>query len=220
VTGSNNITVLASGNLGKLKELQAAMLDTGLKLQPQSDFAVPEAEEDGLTFIENALNQSDFAVPEAEEDGLTFVENALKKARNAALHTGLPALADDSGLVVPALGGAPGIHSARFSGQGDTQNNEKLLQEMLPLHGQDRKAWFVCVLVKIASANDPTPIIAEGYWHGHIAKLPSGTSGFGYDPLFQVDESGRTAAQLSRAEKQALSHRGQAVRILRQKLEH
>ena len=116
MTGSNNITVLASGNLGKLKELQAAMSDTGLKLQPQSDFAVPEA----------------------EEDGLTFVENALKKARNAALHTGLPALADDSGLVVPALGGAPGIHSARFSGQGDTQNNEKLLQEMLPLHGQDR----------------------------------------------------------------------------------
>lgn len=198
VTGSNNITVLASGNLGKLKELEVAMSDTGLQLQPQSDFAVPEA----------------------EEDGLTFVENALKKARNAALHTGLPALADDSGLVVPALGGAPGIHSARFSGHGDGQNNEKLLQEMLPFDGQDRRAWFVCVLVRITSANDPSPIIAEGYWHGHIAKLPSGTSGFGYDPLFQVDESGRTAAELSRAEKQALSHRGQAVRILRHKLEH
>lgn len=198
MTGSNNITVLASGNLGKLKELEVAMSDTGLQLQPQSDFAVPEA----------------------EEDGLTFVENALKKARNAALHTGLPALADDSGLVVPALGGAPGIHSARFSGHGDGQNNEKLLQEMLPFDGQDRRAWFVCVLVRITSANDPSPIIAEGYWHGHIAKLPSGTSGFGYDPLFQVDESGRTAAELSRAEKQALSHRGQAVRILRHKLEH
>lgn len=196
MTGSNNITLLASGNLGKLKELQQALSDTGLVLQPQSDFAVPEA----------------------DEDGVTFVENALIKARNAALHTGLPALADDSGLVVPALGGAPGIHSARFSGEGDAQNNAKLLREMLALSGDQRKAWFVCVLVCVVSAEDPTPIIAEGYWHGHIAKKPSGTSGFGYDPLFQIDPSGRTAAELGAAEKQTLSHRGQAVRILRQKL--
>ena len=164
--------------------------------------------------------QSDFDVPEADEDGLTFVENALKKARNASLHTGLPALADDSGLVVPALGGAPGIHSARFSGQGDGQNNIKLLQEMLPFEGDYRKAWFICVLVRVTSATDPTPLIAEGYWHGHIAKEPSGASGFGYDPLFQIDSTGRTAADLNPKEKQALSHRGQAVRTLRHKLEH
>ena len=197
VTGSSNITLLASGNPGKLKELQAALSDTGLVLQPQSDFAVPEA----------------------DEDGLTFIENALKKARNAALHTGLPALADDSGLVVPVLGGAPGIHSARFSGQGDAQNNIKLLREMQRFEGNDRKAWFVCVLVRVTSADDPTPVIAEGYWHGHIATVPSGASGFGYDPLFQIDASGKTAAELSPAEKQALSHRGQAVRTLRHKLE-
>ncbi|MDG1065603.1 MAG: RdgB/HAM1 family non-canonical purine NTP pyrophosphatase [Luminiphilus sp.] len=197
MTNSNNITLLASGNPGKLKELQAALSDTGLVLQPQSDFAVPEA----------------------DEDGLTFIENALKKARNAALHTGLPALADDSGLVVPALGGAPGIHSARFSGEGNVQNNIKLLQEMLPFEGEDRRAWFICVLVRVTSANDPTPLIAEGYWHGHIAKEPSGTSGFGYDPLFQINASGQTAAELSPAEKQTLSHRGKAVRTLRQKLE-
>lgn len=198
MTGSNNITLLASGNAGKLKELQAALSATGLVLRPQSDFNVPEA----------------------EEDGLTFVENALKKARNAALYTGLPALADDSGLVVPALGGAPGIHSARYSGQGDVENNAKLLREMSPFCGDDRRAWFICVLVRVTSANDPTPIIAEGYWQGHIAKEPSGTSGFGYDPLFEIDDTGRTAAELNPTEKQALSHRGQAVRTLRQKLEH
>jgi XTP/dITP diphosphohydrolase len=198
MTGSDTITLLASGNAGKLKELRAALSDTGLVLQPQSDFDVPEA----------------------DEDGLTFVENALKKARNASLHTGLPALADDSGLVVPALGGAPGIHSARFSGQGDGQNNIKLLQEMLPFEGDYRKAWFICVLVRVTSATDPTPLIAEGYWHGHIAKEPSGASGFGYDPLFQIDSTGRTAADLNPKEKQALSHRGQAVRTLRHKLEH
>ncbi|WP_435213233.1 RdgB/HAM1 family non-canonical purine NTP pyrophosphatase [Luminiphilus sp. nBUS_16] len=198
MTGNDNITLLASGNAGKLKELQAALSATGLLLQPQSDFNVPEA----------------------DEDGLTFVENALKKARNAALYTGLPALADDSGLVVPALGGAPGIHSARYSGQGDVQNNVKLLRAMAPFDGDDRRAWFICVLVRVASANDPTPIIAEGYWHGHIAKEPSGTSGFGYDPLFEIDDTGRTAAELSPTEKQALSHRGQAVRTLRHKLEH
>ncbi|MDG0991862.1 MAG: RdgB/HAM1 family non-canonical purine NTP pyrophosphatase [Luminiphilus sp.] len=198
MTGSDTITLLASGNAGKLKELRAALSDTGLMLQPQSDFDVPEA----------------------DEDGLTFVENALKKARNASLHTGLPALADDSGLVVPALGGAPGIHSARFSGQGDGQNNIKLLQEMLPFEGDYRKAWFICVLVRVTSATDPTPLIAEGYWHGHIAKEPSGASGFGYDPLFQIDSTGRTAADLNPKEKQALSHRGQAVRTLRHKLEH
>ena len=198
MTGSDTITLLASGNAGKLKELRAALSDTGLVLQAQSDFDVPEA----------------------DEDGLTFVENALKKARNASLHTGLPALADDSGLVVQAIGVAPGIHSARFSGHGDGQNNIKLLQEMLPFEGDYRKAWFICVLVRVTSATDPTPLIAEGYWHGHIAKEPSGASGFGYDPLFQIDSTGRTAADLNPKEKQALSHRGQAVRTLRHKLEH
>ena len=188
--------VLASNNPGKLREFEQLFTELGLEVVPQAQFGVEDA----------------------DETGLSFIENALIKARNAALHTGLPALADDSGLVVPALGGAPGIHSARFSGEGDAQNNAKLLREMLALSGDQRKAWFVCVLVCVVSAEDPTPIIAEGYWHGHIAKKPSGTSGFGYDPLFQIDPSGRTAAELSPAEKQTLSHRGQAVRILRQKL--
>ena len=191
-----SLTVLASGNVGKLKELQLALSDTGLELHPQSKYRVPEA----------------------EEDGLSFVENALKKARNAAAHTGLPALADDSGLVVPALGGAPGIHSARYAEGGDSANNEKLLQAMRHCHGEERRAWFVCVLVLVRAATDPCPLIAEGYWHGRIAETPSGDGGFGYDPLFAVDGTDRTAATLSAAEKQRLSHRGQAVDELRQRL--
>ena len=191
-----SVTVLASGNVGKLKELQLALSETGLELHPQSQYQVPEA----------------------EEDGLSFVENALKKARNAAAHTGLPALADDSGLVVPALGGAPGIYSARYAQGGDSANNEKLLMEMRHRHGQERRAWFVCVLVLVRGATDPCPLIAEGYWYGHIAETSRGTGGFGYDPLFVIDDIGRTAATLSAAEKQALSHRGQAVAELRQRL--
>lgn len=193
---TQNPTVLASGNKGKLKELQLALSGTGLILKPQSEYAVPEA----------------------EEDGLTFIENALKKARNAAQHTGYAALADDSGLVVPALGGAPGIHSARYAEGGDAANNAKLLEEMSKLPGADRSAWFVCVLVLVSSPTDPSPLIAEGYWHGSIATDPRGSEGFGYDPLFCIDETGRTAASLTASEKQELSHRGKAVHKLRQQL--
>lgn len=188
--------VLASGNKGKLLELQDALADTGMELTPQSAHDVTEA----------------------VEDRPTFVENALIKARNAAHQTGLAAIADDSGLVVPALGGAPGIHSARYSGEGDGGNNRKLLQAMAGLEGADREAWFTCVLVYLTGPEDPSPVIAEGRWRGRIADSLKGEGGFGYDPLFICDPSGRTAAELTRAEKQSLSHRGQAVRQLRQKL--
>ncbi len=191
------VVVLASGNAGKLKELQDALSSTGLKLR----------------------NQSEFDVPEAIEDGSTFIENAIKKARNASAFTGLPALADDSGLVVPALKGAPGVHSARYSGGDDNANNEKLLAAMSQLEGDSRQAWFVCVLVLMSSKTDPSPVIAEAKWHGQISRTPKGNYGFGYDPLFLVDGfDGLTAAELDIAKKRAVSHRGLAVSMLREKL--
>jgi len=189
--------VLASGNKGKLAELQDALAGTGLTLKPQSAFAVTDA----------------------IEDKPTFVENALIKARHAARCTGLPAIADDSGLVVPALGGAPGIYSSRYSGQGDAANNQKLLEVMASLHGEDRNAHFFCVLIFLLSPEDPAPIIAEGRWHGVIATSPRGVGGFGYDPLFEDARSGRRAAEMSLEEKRSLSHRGQAVKALCAKLE-
>ena len=188
--------VLASGNQGKLRELQHALAETGWTL----------------------ANQSDFGVPEAEETGLTFVENALIKARNAAQHTGLAAIADDSGLVVPALGGAPGIYSARYSGRGDAGNNEKLLAAMRDFDGEQRRARFVCVLVLLRHADDPLPIIAQGCWEGFIANAPRGDQGFGYDPIFLPEGQIRHAAELSQDEKRALSHRGKAVALLCQAL--
>ena len=160
------------------------------------------------------VNQSVFDVPEAEETGLTFVENALIKARNAAQHTGLAAIADDSGLVVPALDGAPGIYSARYSGHGDVANNEKLLQAMCNFDGAQRRARFICVLVFLRHPEDPLPIIAEGYWDGFIANAPCGHAGFGYDPIFLPEGQIRHAAELTKHEKRALSHRGQAVKTL------
>ncbi|MGD2006669.1 MAG: RdgB/HAM1 family non-canonical purine NTP pyrophosphatase [Cellvibrionales bacterium] len=190
-------TVLASSNPGKLQELQLALQDTGLTL----------------------VTQDALGVTAAVEDGQTFIENALKKARHAALHTGLPAIADDSGLVVPALDGEPGIHSARYSGRGDAGNNAKLLSAMAELSGDDRSAWYFCVLVLLRSASDPAPLIAEGHWHGWIAEEPRGTGGFGYDPLFRIDDQGKTAAQLEPLEKQQLSHRGLAVARLRHLLD-
>jgi len=191
------IIVLASGNKGKLHELQDALAPAGLTLR----------------------NQSDHGVTEAVEDGATFVENAIKKARNACQQTGYPALADDSGLVVPALGGTPGIHSARYSGEGDSGNNQKLLAAMQGLAGEERSAYFVCVLVLLQSATDPSPLIVEARWHGHIGLVPKGTRGFGYDPLFLVtDKDGLTAAELALEQKRAISHRGQAVAMLRAKL--
>jgi len=188
--------VLASGNQGKLRELQHALAETGWTL----------------------ANQSDFDVPEAEETGLTFVENALIKARNAAQHIGLAAIADDSGLVVPALGGAPGIYSARYSGRGDAGNNEKLLAAMRDFDGEQRRARFVCVLVLLRHADDPLPIIAQGCWEGFIANAPRGDQGFGYDPIFLPEGQIRHAAELSQDEKRALSHRGKAVALLCQAL--
>lgn len=189
--------VLASGNKGKLVELQDALADTGFRLQPQADFRVSDA----------------------VEDKPTFVENALIKARHAASCTGLGAIADDSGLVVPALGGAPGIHSSRYSGQGDAANNAKLINAMAALSGEQRKAHFFCVLVFLRSPLDPAPIIVEGRWDGFIANEPRGEGGFGYDPLFLDQRSGWCAAELSLDEKRALSHRGQAVKRLRARLE-
>ena len=191
------VVVLASGNAGKLRELQDALAPTGLRLRTQSEFDVPEA----------------------VEDGSTFIENAIKKARNASHFTGLPALADDSGLVVPALNGAPGVHSARYSDGGDSANNEKLLAAMSEVEGDARAAWFVCVLVLLNSATDPSPLIAEAKWYGKIAMEPNGSSGFGYDPLFLVDGlDGLTAANLDVAQKRKVSHRGLAVSLLREKL--
>ena len=197
IARETGVVVLASGNAGKLKELQDALSSTGLKLR----------------------NQSEFDVPEAIEDGSTFIENAIKKARNASAFTGLPALADDSGLVVPALKGAPGVHSARYSGGDDKANNEKLLAAMSQLEGDSRQAWFVCVLVLMSSKTDPFPVIAEAKWHGQISRTPKGNYGFGYDPLFLVDGfDSLTAAELDIAQKRAVSHRGLAVSMLREKL--
>ena len=189
--------VLASGNAGKLREMSALLSPLNIEI----------------------CSQAEFDVPEAIEDGLSFVENAIKKARNASSFTGLPALADDSGLVVPALNGAPGVHSARYSGGGDGANNEKLLAAMLEFEGDARAAWFVCVLVLLNSSTDPSPLIAEAKWHGKIGKEPSGSSGFGYDPLFLVDGlDGLSAADLDVAQKREVSHRGLAVSVLREKL--
>lgn len=189
--------VLASGNNGKLRELEQALAGTGLEL----------------------IAQSELQIGDAVEDGKTFLENALIKARHAAMKSGRAAIADDSGLVVPALGGAPGIFSARYSGDGDAANNRKLLAAMSALQGHERRAWFICVLVYLEHAEDPAPRFAEGRWHGHIAETTRGNGGFGYDPLFTIDDNGRTAAELSAQEKLSVSHRGQAVKALKEQLQ-
>lgn len=188
--------VLASNNAKKIKELNALLAPLGIEVIPQGQLGIPEA----------------------EEPHVTFVENALAKARHAAQHSGLPALADDSGLCVRALGGAPGVISARYAGEpkSDARNNEKLLAD---LAGQnDRRAHFVSVLVLCRSADDPQPIIAEGEWHGEILASPRGAEGFGYDPLFFVPSAGQTAAELAAETKNRLSHRGQAMARLLERL--
>ena len=188
--------VLASSNVGKVSEFRALL--AGL------DFTV--------------IAQGELGIEAAEEPHLTFVENALAKARHAAVHSGLPALADDSGLCVAALGGAPGVHSARFSGPNadDDSNNAELLRR---LQGEaDRRAHYTCVLVAVASADDPEPLIAEARWHGAIVTQPRGTGGFGYDPLFLLPELGRTAAELPPQEKNRISHRGLALRELARRI--
>jgi len=188
--------VLASGNPGKLREFG--------QLLAAVDFEV--------------LPQSAFNVPEADEPHCTFVENALAKARHAASLTGLPALADDSGLCVAALGGAPGVYSARFAGEpkSDERNNQKLIAD---LRGQsDRRAHYVAVLVFVRSASDPQPIICEGEWHGEIIDTPRGAGGFGYDPYFLAPDLNQTAAEISAEEKNQRSHRGKALALLIERL--
>jgi XTP/dITP diphosphohydrolase len=188
--------ILASNNAGKLKEFAELLGPIGFELHPQGEFGVPEA----------------------EEPFGTFVENALQKARHAARLTGLPALADDSGVCVNALGGAPGVYSARFAGEpkSDARNNEKLVAD-LAAHA-DKSAYYYCVLVYVRHADDPQPVIADGVWRGRIVDTPRGAGGFGYDPYFLVPEFDRTAAELAPQEKNAVSHRGQALRALVDKL--
>lgn len=184
-----NKLVLASNNAKKVKELQALLTPLGITV----------------------VTQGELGVSEAEEPHCTFVENALAKARHAAQATGLPALADDSGLCVAALGGAPGVQSARYAGEpkSDARNNEKLLTA---LAGQaNRAAHFCCVLVLVRTADDPQPIIAEGEWHGAILEKPRGSEGFGYDPLFWVEDFQQTAAEMEAATKNRISHRGRAM---------
>jgi len=194
-----NKVVIASNNPGKLRELQALLAPLGIE----------------------ALPQSDLHVTEAEEPHGTFVENALAKARNASRATGLPALADDSGLCVTALGGEPGVHSAYYAGKGgsreerDARNNAKLVAALRDR--ADRAAFYYCVLVLLNGAEDPTPIVADGTWHGEIVLEPRGGGGFGYDPYFRTP-SGLTAAQLAADEKNRVSHRAQALAALAQKL--
>ena len=184
--------VLASGNIGKLRELSQILSPLGLKL----------------------IAQSDLNVSEAEETGLSFVENAIIKARNAALVTGLPAIADDSGIEVDALHGAPGIYSSRYAGPdaSDTDNIHALLTAMKDVPENERTARFQCVVVFMRHAEDPTPLICQGSWQGQILQAPSGDEGFGYDPVFWVSETDCTAAELSPEQKHAISHRGKAMR--------
>ncbi|MER2581599.1 MAG: XTP/dITP diphosphatase [Candidatus Competibacter sp.] len=191
--------VLATANPGKLRELQAVLAGLDFEIVPQSAFGVPEA----------------------EETGLTFIENALLKARNAALYTGLPALADDSGLAVDALGGVPGIYSARYAGAGagDRANIGKLLAELEGVPAERRTARFVCVLALLHHPADPTPLICQGSWEGTILTEPRGEGGFGYDPIFFVPGEQRTAAELEPAVKNQISHRGQALVLLRRYLQ-
>jgi XTP/dITP diphosphohydrolase len=188
--------VIASGNKGKLREI-------GEILAPLDIEAVP---------------QGAYAVPECPEPHVTFIENCLAKARHASAHTGLPALADDSGICVDALNGAPGVYSARFAGdpKSDERNNQKLIES---LRGEaNRKAHYYCVMVYVRYPDDPQPIIAEGAWHGEIIDTPRGAGGFGYDPYFLVPRFGRTGAELSAEEKNTVSHRGQALRALAERL--
>lgn len=188
--------VLASNNPGKLREFSALLAPLGIEVLPQSLFEVPEA----------------------EEPHCTFVENALEKARHCSRLTGLPALADDSGICVSALDGAPGVYSARFAGEpkSDERNNALLLEKLAG--EEDRSAHYVCLLALVRHPEDPQPLLAEGEWHGEIIDTPRGSQGFGYDPLFLIPELGQTAAELAPELKNTLSHRGSACRRLIEKL--
>lgn len=186
--------VLASNNAGKVREINDLLSGLEFRIHPQSDFGVPEA----------------------EETGLSFVENAILKARNAAAHSGHPAIADDSGIEVDALNGAPGIYSARYAGEGasDEANLSKLLDDLKDVPEAQRTARFQCLMVYMRHAHDPTPLICQGTWEGRILPAPRGSNGFGYDPVFYVPDQGCSAAELDAATKNSLSHRGQALRRL------
>lgn len=190
--------VLASGNSGKLKEFQQLLNSSGFEVLPQSVFDVPDA----------------------IEDGLSFVENSIIKARHASKLTGLPAIADDSGLEVDALNGRPGIYSARFSGENatDSSNNNKLLTELKNVKKAERTARFQCLLVFIRHEHDPTPIICQGTWEGRILFAAHGENGFGYDPLFWVPEQGCSSAELTAEVKNRISHRGKAMQLLLERI--
>lgn len=189
-----NKLVLATGNLGKVKELSDMLSSLNIEVVPQSEFNVSEV----------------------AETGTTFVENAIIKARHAAKITGLPVIADDSGLEVDALNGAPGIYSARFAGvnASDGDNLLKLLTELKDVPEEKRTARFWCVLLLMRHADDPTPLICQGFWEGKITTEPNGENGFGYDPIFYVPEKQTTSAQLDKATKNSLSHRGKALKQL------
>lgn len=191
MTAVSRRIVLATGNRGKVKEIQAVLADEGIVVSPQSEFDVPDA----------------------EETGLTFVENAILKARHAAELTGLPALADDSGLEVDALQGAPGIYSSRYAGsEGDSHaNNAKLLEALADVPDSERTARFQCVMVFMRHARDPVPVICQGTWEGFVLREPRGSGGFGYDPLFWVPTQECAAAELPPEVKNRISHRGQAL---------
>ena len=189
--------VLASGNPGKLREIEALLAPLAIEVIPQTKLGIAEA----------------------EEPHDSFLDNALAKARHASRAAGLPALADDSGLSVPALGGDPGVHSAYYAGRDgsreerDRRNNEKLLRNLK----DDRRAYYTCVMVLVKDPDDREPLVAEGRWHGEIARAPRGANGFGYDPLFYLKELNKTAAELEPAEKNRISHRGKALASLLQK---
>ena len=190
--------VIASNNPGKLREFQFLLQPLGIEV----------------------LTRAQLGISEADEPHPTFIENALAKARHVSLLSGLPALADDSGICVTSLDGAPGVLSARYAGdnpRSDVRNNDKLLRAMLGV--TDRRAHYYCVLILMHHAGDPQPLIAEGEWHGEIALKPDGEGGFGYDPLFWLPEFGKTSAQLEREQKNAISHRGKALRALLNKLQ-
>lgn len=184
--------VIASGNAGKLREIAHILAPLGIEAVPQSQFNVPDC----------------------PEPYVTFVENCLAKARHASLHSGLPALADDSGICVDALGGAPGVQSARYAGEpkSDASNNDKLIAALA--NETNRRAHYTCVMVYVRHPDDPEPVIAEGRWFGEIIDVPRGENGFGYDPYFLVPEFGKTGAELDADTKNAISHRGQALRDL------